>query len=131
MCEEPGCNNPVKIIPHRDSKKILKICHQHFCELYKNSHTRRREDKYIDKDGYVIIWHNGVRMGEHRVVMQKKLGRELIKPESVHHKNGNRSDNRLNNLELWSTYQPAGQRIEDKVEYAKEILKLYEPRALI
>ena len=36
-----------------------------------------------------------------------------------------RSDNRLSNLELWNTMQPAGQRVEDKVLFAKEILKLY------
>ena len=31
-----------------------------------------------------------------------------------------------NNLELWNTLQPSGQRVEDKIKFAKEILKLYE-----
>lgn len=62
---------------------------------------------------------------QHRYIMEEYLGRELLKYENIHHKNGNRSDNRLENLEVWSSYQPAGQRIEDKVKWAKEILDLY------
>lgn len=42
-----------------------------------------------------------------------------------------RNDNRIENLELWSVSQPAGQRIEDKVAWAKHLLALYEPSALV
>lgn len=60
--------------------------------------------------------------------MQQMLGRSLESHETVHHKNGLRGDNRPENLELWSTFQPRGQRVEDKVKYAREILALYEEK---
>lgn len=62
---------------------------------------------------------------QHSFIMSRSLGRELLPHEEVHHKNGDRSDNRIENLELWSTSQPAGQRVADKVAWAREILTLY------
>lgn len=90
--------------------------------------------KYINDDGYVT-WTERAhpaadkygRVLEHRAVMSESLGRQLLPGETVHHKNGVRSDNRIENLELWVSSQPAGQRPEDLVEWAREILALYGP----
>lgn len=63
---------------------------------------------------------------EHRYVMSQMLGRSLRPNEEVHHINGVRHDNRPENLELWVTSQPSGQRPIDLVNWAKMILDLYE-----
>jgi hypothetical protein len=47
----------------------------------------------------------------------------------VHHRNGDHLDNRPENLELWSTMQPKGQRVEDKLRWAFELIKRYDPFA--
>ena len=76
---------------------------------------------------------------EHRHVMEQLLGRPLQNGENVHHVNGDRADNSVNgplvefrsgNLELWTTSQPKGQRVEDKIEWATELLRLYQPELL-
>jgi len=88
--------------------------------------------RFIDDNGYVQIWApnnpNAKKTGyirEHRLMMSNIIGRPLLKNENVHHINGNKLDNSPVNLELWNTYQPAGQRVEDKIKWAKEILELY------
>lgn len=73
-------------------------------------------EKYLDKGGYVIVSTENGAQPEHRLRMEEKLGRSLIKGmESVHHINGVRDDNRPENLELWLGGVRYGQRASEIV----------------
>lgn len=123
-----GCGVQVTRYVSRGTKNFL--CSEG-CKL---AWQRRGDPQLIPASGYVRVFigygaPGATKSGhilEHRKVMQELLGRPLTGDENVHHLNGVRSDNRPENLELWSSSQPSGQRVEDKVEWAREFLAFYE-----
>lgn len=129
-CTVDGCDN--KAI-------ALGVCRKHYAKLKKFGdplggyvQDGRSKEWHQNKDGYVFRFdpdspHAGGNklVYQHRLVMGEKIGRPLERHESVHHVNGIRSDNRYENLELWIKGQPAGQRIQDQVRWAREILAKY------
>jgi hypothetical protein len=80
---------------------------------------------FVDKNGYRVVTVDGAQCFEHRVVVESRLGRKLSAHETVHHVNGNRLDNRDENLELWSSRHGRGQRVEDKIGFCKSFLTEY------
>ncbi len=86
------------------------------------------------KDGYVKVYASddpranmGRYMLEHILIMEDKLGRQLLPGETVHHKNTIRNDNRPENLELrLKSKHPAGGSAQDMLSWAHEIIEQYE-----
>ncbi len=115
-----NCQENFAIMPrksHDNGKYRNKFC-SHRCAtkyLYKKGILNSKGENggrwtgghNVLSSGYVEIYapthpaaRGGIYVREHRLVMEKHLGRYLLPSEQVHHKNGIKDDNRLENLEL-------------------------------
>lgn len=126
-CDAPGCER---------GAQTRGLCPAHYGRLRAGRPLdtplrRYGVNQYTDSRGYVILYHldaEGRRChtAEHRHVMEQAIGRALRPGETVHHKNGVRNDNRLENLELWSSSHPPGQRVADTLAWARNLIADYE-----
>ena len=137
-CSIDGCNRIVR---------MHGLCSMHN-QRFKDDEGKWKNPKrlknmpgegYLDKYGYVRYYRpdhpNSAKNGSvygHVIEMSKKLGRQLFPFEKVHHIDGNRSNNNPENLEVWMTGHPYGQRVKDLVESCiPTYLKLYGSKGII
>jgi hypothetical protein len=124
ICVVDGCNNPHKAkgycIFHWRRKKNNVPLEQP--KAIKSKPALKYEDIQwrVAPNGYVVGSYKGKRYSQHRFVWEQHHGRALHPFENIHHINGIRHDNRIENLELWTKAQPAGQRAEDLVAWVVE-----------
>lgn len=121
VCRQCGREYDALYVCH---KSRLELAKQRFCPpcLHQYRHQRAtrsdRPARHINKNGYINIRQPKQPRGqtwqmEHRIVMAQMLGRAMQPGESVHHKNGDRQDNRPENLELWIGPPRFGQRAHE------------------
>ena len=97
-CVVEGCDKP---------QRSRLMCSHHYSRqhrglpldmpLHEKLHGGQKRNLH---HGYVVVTHNGKDVEEHRVVMEKHLGRQLIPTEIIHHKNRDKTDNSISNLEI-------------------------------
>lgn len=136
-CSAPGCDKRVSAVG---------LCAMHYKRMQKHGtldgHPSRRSPGQggLNANGYMVVpcpadfeamGGKRGRVLEHRLVMARHLGRLLDRREHVHHINGDRADNRLENLELWSGPHTApGTRVADQLAAAEALLQRYAPEKL-
>lgn len=81
---------------------------------------------YVTPNGYMKVFVRGRGwVLEHRLVMEGVIGRYLSPDENVHHIDGDKLNNSPDNLELWLRRQPTGQRVEELVAWARQLIDQY------
>lgn len=109
-CKEAHCDNTFLALRRYEQKYCGRSCRTKAQQAHRTLPLGTRR---THPDGYVMVKTEDGWVGEHRLVMGQEIGRPLRPGEFVHHRNGVRHDNRIENLELWIRPHPAGQRVAD------------------
>lgn len=87
---------------------VVCCCRKCYLAQFYEGITHKDDYTYVtlapDDPFYVMATNRG-RVLEHRLVMARKLGRPLLPSEIVHHKDGDKGNNKVGNLELTTTFE--------------------------
>jgi hypothetical protein len=88
----------------RPARATSRFCSRPCARTINGGHNRKAESWWVNSRGYVEgrVWEGGLqrRVKQHRYVMERHLGRALAPHEDVHHRDGDKLNNDLANLEL-------------------------------
>lgn len=134
-----SCDKPLPVV-YRNGTNYLdlrrKVCDKK-CrdELHAKVMLEAHADREIvarpARHGYVRVSirrdpsKKAIEILEHRYNMERAIGRPLRTGETVHHINGDKTDNRIENLELFESRHGPGQRVVDKIDWCVAFLTDY------
>ena len=120
-CAHCGETSPRKKLTGGAYNMKARFCSRRCVGLYRRGHR----GAHLHHTGYLyrLDESNNKWRGEHIIVMQQMIGRALLPGETVHHKNRIRTDNRPENLELWSGRHGRGARVGDRIRDAVALLE--------
>lgn len=123
VCET--CSKEFKVYPYRNRAKFCCVKCRAQSPKYKNknhNHWKGGKPKFA---GYIFVYNpshpnciNKRYVFEHRLVMEKHLGRYLESHERIHHINGIKNDNRIENLMLFKN-ESEHQKYHNKIKWIR------------
>ena len=140
-CSNCGKARWIRLIGGKPVNDLCRSCAQKVKNISGERHPRWNGGKSKNKDGYIDIWlphddffypmsRSDNYVLEHRLVMAKHLRRCLLPWEVVHHKNGIKDDNRLENLQLLASQGRHNTMVQKELKRQANLISTLQNRVV-